>query len=380
MASGYITRKNEAQPAWIEEEKRWRLQKQKKGKRKSFYSSIPGQRGKKEVLIAARAWMESDVADPDARVRALFPQFLNDLKMRTSYDHHRQYDGYWRNWISPIIGMRKAAELCEQDLQDVINNAYARGKLSKKTLKNMAGCLKAFLKFCRKKKASTLHLEDNLLIPKKAAPSRAKPILTPNDVRVLFTSSETTYYGKPMEEFFIYAFRFCILKGWRPGELIGMERRNITADAVRIAGAINIHGERTTGKNENAIRASLLTELEKKVLQDQCDMLKRKGIVSPYMFPAPDGSPICEETFEKRLKKYCIHNGITVITPYRLRNTFVSAVRGRMDEDDAKQIVGHSESMDTYGVYGLDFYRAEDERRRDEIEGIFEDILQGKVM
>ena len=51
------------------------------------------------------------------------------------------------------------------------------------------------------------------------------------------------------------------------------------------------------------------------------------------------------------LRRCCEYNGITVVTPYELRHTFVSIAKS-LPVGMVKSIVGHSESMDTFGVYG----------------------------
>lgn len=51
------------------------------------------------------------------------------------------------------------------------------------------------------------------------------------------------------------------------------------------------------------------------------------------------------------LRSYCEYNGITVVTPYELRHTFVSIAKS-LPAGMVKSIVGHSKSMDTFGVYG----------------------------
>ena len=51
------------------------------------------------------------------------------------------------------------------------------------------------------------------------------------------------------------------------------------------------------------------------------------------------------------LRRCCEYNGITVVTPYELRHTFVSIAK-KLPEGMVKSIVGHSKSMDTFGVYG----------------------------
>ena len=55
--------------------------------------------------------------------------------------------------------------------------------------------------------------------------------------------------------------------------------------------------------------------------------------------------------FELHLARYCTHNGIPVCTPYELRHTFVSIAKV-LPAGLVKSLVGHSQDMDTFGVYG----------------------------
>lgn len=49
--------------------------------------------------------------------------------------------------------------------------------------------------------------------------------------------------------------------------------------------------------------------------------------------------------------RYCKYNNIPVCTPYELRHTFVSIAKV-LPAGLVKSLVGHSEDMDTFGVYG----------------------------
>ena len=51
------------------------------------------------------------------------------------------------------------------------------------------------------------------------------------------------------------------------------------------------------------------------------------------------------------LRSCCEYNSITVVTPYELRHTFVSIAK-KLPEGFVKTVIGHSKSMDTFGVYG----------------------------
>lgn len=160
----------------------------------------------------------------------------------------------------------KIENLTEQKMKDVINKGYSSG-LSKKTLSNMKACLLAFLKFCRSCKATTLFVE-GLYVPKGAA-VKEKRVIQPNDIKILFGSSKTIYKGKEIDDPLINAYRFQVLTGLRPGELIGLQWDDIKDGIVHLRRAINEYGEITNGKNDNARRDFALNIFSSAVLEAQ---------------------------------------------------------------------------------------------------------------
>ena len=78
-------------------------------------------------------------------------------------------------------------------------------------------------------------------------------------------------------------------------------------------------------------------------------------------------------TYRKHWQRYCSHNKIAPVTLYELRHTFVSVAK-MLPVGEVKQLVGHSKSMDTFGVYGhaLD---GEDVQTAQKINGLFERII-----
>ena len=60
---------------------------------------------------------------------------------------------------------------------------------------------------------------------------------------------------------------------------------------------------------------------------------------------------IRDSQYAYRWRNYCITNGLTPVTPYELRHTFVSVVK-TLPAGEVKGLVGHSQDMDTFGVYG----------------------------
>ena len=64
---------------------------------------------------------------------------------------------------------------------------------------------------------------------------------------------------------------------------------------------------------------------------------------------------------------------MTKTTPYELRHTFVSVVK-TLPVGEVKPLVGHSESMDTFGIYGHAL-QGEDTETAEKINRLFRKLL-----
>ena len=232
----------------------------------------------------------------------------------------------------------------------MIDLAYSKNNLADKTLRDVRGCLLNWLKWCRKRGKTSLHPED-LTIPAGAKKSE-KRIVSPDGLKTLFSCGTTLWRGKPTEDFYIHAYRFAVLTGLRPGELRALEDKNdIQGTRVTVRGAINVHDEATQGKNNNARRTFQMSNLATAEVDGQRAMLRQCGIVTPYLFPAPDGGPMKHDHFYRCWRRYCTSNNIPVVSLYELRHTYVS-VNKEMPEGLKKMTIGHSQDMDTEGTYG----------------------------
>lgn len=165
----------------------------------------------------------------------------------------------------------------------------------------------------------------------------------PDDLKKLFSSNKTFLRGKEVGEELIYAFRFQVLTGLRPGELLGLEWADIDLEnkTVHIQRSINKYGETTKGKNKSANRIFALSDIAASVLEEQR---------TANMFGRVFGD-ITQVKYRQRWHKYCKHNGISETTPYELRHTFVS-VSAEMPEGMLQKLVGHTTNMDSFGTYG----------------------------
>ena len=155
-----------------------------------------------------------------------------------------------------------------------------------------------------------------------------------------------------------------MLTGLRPGELMGLQWPDIQGNTIHVQRAVNVRGEITKGKNQNAVRSFVLSAMARRVLEDQREITGHQDSV------------FCitnEQHYYKRWKAYCTANGLTKVTPYELRHTFVSVVK-TLPAGEVKGLVGHSLDMDTFGVYGH-ILTGEAEATAEAVEGTFLKIL-----
>ncbi len=356
---------------WHDKYKRWQINVQKDGERRSFYSSTQGRAGQRECNKKADVWLDAGLISPQTKVLIIYNEWIKELQDTTSTEHSIQYEGYGKNWICSRLGRYKIGELTEQQFQSVINNGFKKG-LSKKTLSNIRGCINAFLKYARKCKATTLIAED-IKIPRNAKVGE-RVILQPNDLATLFKNDDTIIRGKPTYELYINAYRFAVVAGLRPGEIIGLKWSDIEDNKVSIKRSINRLKEETTGKNDNARRSFYLTPLAQDILNKQKLKLAELNIKSDYVFADKFGDVIIPSMYYKRWVRYRDYHEMSEASPYELRHTFVSVVK-QLPKGLLKPLIGHSEDMDTYGTYSHEI-DGDMELTAKLVQDVFSDLLK----
>lgn len=345
---------------WIENEKRWCIAVQKNGTRKRFYSSTPGRTGQREANAKADAWLDDSIRDGKRKVSVLYAEWIEELKLTCGTSYVTQCSKYGEYYILPVCGNIRIDELTEGNLQKAIDMAYKKRclkkdrqrksldkPLSRKTLMTIRSTENSFVKWCRKNRYTTLFPE--LSIPKNARFGE-KAILQPSALKTLFEVDTRTLYGKRVFDEYIYAYRFAVSTGVRPGELVGLWYGDIKGNTVNLRRSINVFGEETTGKNENAVRSFDMGREAREAYEAQVQHLKALGIQLNYNTPLFQISN--QRSLVKRWEKYQDANGITPrVTLYELRHTFVSIESGVLTDSQLKMLVGHSKNMDTAGTY-----------------------------
>lgn len=329
-------------PRWDEDRGRWSLTVQCEGKRHHFTSSRAGRNGRAEVIRKAEAF-RNGVSFDNPTVNKAWEEYLKDVLIRSSSENYRNVECWGRLYILPVVGTKKLGSLTSTKWQECINKAKnRRGEpLSKKSLENIRGTISAFATYCHR--AGYMDRRDLSLYIPAGHEVHSKEILQPDQVRRMF-SAEVAF------DWFANLWRFMLLTGVRPGEALGLQWSDIKNGVITIKRSVNSRGAVTAGKNENARRNIPLSSLALNVLADQ--KAKTAELDSEWVFCNHfGGMPKQTITFDY-YKKTAAVLGAPNTSPYSLRHTFVSMLKNAIPEQMLKSIVGHSVSMDTFGVYG----------------------------
>ena len=317
---------------------RWRLRVTENGKTRSFSSTTPGRKGKAEVEEKARKYgrLTSLATFGDA-----WERYLEELGFVSGPEHVQNTESIGRLYLLPALEREKVVELRPYDYEHIIFHLKKRdgSPMAKKSLQNIRATIINFNKFCVR--AGLLETPVTEIRIPKDAPKVGKVILQPDQAKRLFHEFE--------DEWYINLWRWMLATGCRPGEAFGLKWSDIRDGLVHIERAYNYRGRMTEGKNRNAKRQFRLNSLLEGILNDQKNRTWRLN--SEFVF--------CNHAGKVARQTDAIHswNRIastlgTLASPYSLRHTYISYMASAMPEDVIKRLVGHSASMDTYGVYG----------------------------
>ena len=318
--------------------KRWRIRVTRNGRTRSFSSSTKGRRGRDEVLEKARRYGKlTDLATfGDAWTR-----YLEELEFISGPEHVQNTESIGRLYLLPSLEHEKVVELRPYDYEHIIFHLKKRdgSPMAKKSLQNIRATIINFNKFCVR--AGLLETPVSEIRIPKDAPKVGKVILQPDQAKRLFHEFE--------DEWYINLWRWMLATGCRPGEVFGLKWSDIRDGLVHIERAYNYRGRMTEGKNRNARRCFALNSVLEKILNDQKNRTWRLN--SEFVF--------CNHAGKVARQTDAIHSWDRIATllntsasPYSLRHTYISYMASAMPEDVIKRLVGHSASMDTYGVYG----------------------------
>lgn len=332
-----------ANAVWMEKEKRWSLRCQVDGVQKRFTSSRPGIAGKKEVMKKYRAFMYGETYENllFSEAWARFLEYIIDKNGKT--ESYINLEKYGRLYILPRLQKRMLNTCGLSDFQQCISKARrtsgGTAPLSRRTLRNLKATIMQFVHFAVAN-GYMEPLRGQLYIP-AAAPSTERVILQPDDIARLFDG--------PANDWYINIFRFALVTGLRTGEVLGIQSGDIKNNVLTINRAINCRNQITEGKNQNARRQIYLNKIARRIISE--NQFRNGRLATPWIFCSKTGGPLSQSTLRNAWLKVAAERDLPGC-PYSLRHTFISLLKNEMPEAMLKSIVGHSASMDTYGIYG----------------------------
>ena len=345
------------EPYWNAERHKYILTIYENGKRIKEFTSVDFDHGVEKCQRKYRAWCQNGKKKPPNSVSVLYEQYLENCEATFCDRAMQNKRSIYECYIKPKIGKKKIGDVEEEDLQEIINKQYNRGDgLSKKMLRNIKAEIMAFYRYCTRK--GIVVITPAIVIPKNAR-SKGKQLLPNEAIKELF---DTKYDDYPSVNF----YRMMLVGGGlRPGECCGICWSDIYGNRLTIKRAINLQGEITKGKNENALRTIILSDIAIQILEKQRQLQERNGIVSKWVF-GYDGAnqPSLHRLYKRwhgvdRGKGTAHTKGLADLlncpetSLYSFRHTFVTLCESDgVDLNTLRPLLGHSASMDTFGTYG----------------------------
>lgn len=366
---------------WLKKYNRWQLNaRNDQGQRKSFTCYQHGIAGKKLCQNKADAWIRSGIISSSKSISDHLGDYCEFLKRYATISDYRPRINHVNNHIRPVVGDLRISHISEADWESVLRRAYGKG-LSHKYISNIRSTIIHFCKFAKKHNLlSSIPDIDSRIY--RSAPKGTRRILSPEDIRVLFSSEHEKFMvaGEEIPCTNIQLFRTYVLSGFRPGEALGLRKQDINFDdkTITLQRSINFYGEITKGKTDNARRTICMAPQLESVIRNQ---LHRLGDAkTDYVFPDTSLDRFGMPQFQARVhydwQRWTSYNIGGYCSLYELRHTLFSYTKNHLSEERLKEYFGHTESMNSLEVYGHAVYM-ELRRTAQLLSDVFVDLLPG---
>ncbi len=334
--------KRRAEAYWLEAAKRWQINVQRNGLRKTFNSSSPGMKGKHECEAKADKWLERFAKDQ--KLETAFELFLENKFKTVSLPTYKNCVSRIKI-ISKNINVNKRLSMVTiQDWQRIID-ALAKEGATESYMGLYKSIIHDFSTFCRKNRWDIERIEEYDLTVPKTLKRKDKTVLDTDEIKLLLSSDLDDIWN-------INLYRFLLLTGFRKNEAAALmwDDMDLDNEILTVKRGLNSADQITEGKTKNVKRDVALTKYAISILQQQRDKLKRANIISPWVFPNRQGEimkySMISKIWDREIKKRGISH-----TPHELRHTFISYADANLPLALLKKSVGHSASMDTQKQY-----------------------------
>jgi integrase len=293
----------------------------------------------KELKVKLKQEAKQKVSPSDT-VAQMGEKWLKTIKPIVSAQTYIQYSGMYKNHVKPLIGDKPVNQVTQDDVQTVINTAFADG-LSTNTMLHIRKVIKLLMDYAIKP-GGIIQVNPVCKIKIHHRQAKEKRVVSPADMDKLVSAMAGSRW--------LNAVKFLLATGMRRGEMLSLKWDDVNSDGCMITVRDSGSGK---GTKSRKIRYVPLSADAVKALADQNDRLKEEGLLtfSPYIFPNRWGKMKGAIAFNHSLEYFAGKAGIKV-SPHMFRHTFVYTTRHALDIKELQKILGHARSTQTLDLYG----------------------------
>lgn len=306
-------------------------------KRKSFYGHTQAECRKKyrEFLAQLDTGGTAQKCEPITLTKwgdMWLASRRGSLQYKSWYNHKL----YWENHIRPALGRCNVADILPIQIEQFLSD---KSGLSKSAQYHIYTTLRQI--FAR--------AEDNGLIPRSPMVKMRPPardhmrvdVFTPDEISRIMQHIDADPFGT--------AVAVMLYTGCRMGELNGLMWTDIDGELLHIRRTIALIDEKRWGVKECPKSGK---ERVVGITPQLAHILSSLPHTSLYVFPMPDGSPMNDNNFSWRYRKFMDScPGVRPLTPHKCRHTYATyLLRGGADLRSIQQALGHS-SLQVTEIY-----------------------------
>ena len=296
----------------------------------------------------------------------------------------------YRNYakrINKSLGHMRLDKMTTRDIQKFVldlsngerGDKYRKGKLAPKTVKNYVAFISTIFESAIRMQAVSVNPCKNVTLPKVKAVERE--IYTQAEMQQIF---ELLFQEPQKNLHFILYFTLAVFTGFRRGELLGLEFRDIDFERqiVKINRTSNYTRDKgiftDSPKTKSSYRTLRLSPelmnflLQYKVHREEyvksvgrswvakIEGLEGKLVDNDRLFTQWDGLPMHPNAPALFFGRFCKRHGLKYLNLHSCRHYTASAlINARLDVKTVQNYLGHSAATTTLGIYCHEFQTAE---------------------
>jgi len=293
--------------------------------------------------------------------------------MKLKRSTHSEYQNYC-NRVCKSIGNKRIDEITPRDIQKYITELNdggrsdnREGKIAPKTVKNYIAFVSAIFEHAIKMQVVSRNPCKAVTLPKVF--NEEHEIYTVGEVQNIL---ELMFQEEDKPHFALY-FTLAVFTGFRRGELLGLEFRDIDFDkgsisVIRTSNYVKGKGVITdtpkTSKSKRTIQLPLaILDFLKRYREQRAEYARSLGdkwVESDRLFISWDGSPMFPNTPSKYFKRFCEKHGLRYISVHGFRHFNASVqISAGVDVKAVQMSLGHSNPMTTLSIYTHAFQSAQ---------------------